>query len=314
MGTENAGTASAVLAASGQEPAAAPTTTAQPAPAAAPDGTTPAPTTTPAAPATSEKPTEPAAKPDYSWAGDDAAKAMAEKKGWATPADAFKSYTELEGLLGGEKLPLPKQADDKAGWDRVYNALGRPDTADGYGLKPPEGIEPTVINEFAAKAHELGLSTKQAQEIQKWHDSKAMEIAGGESKETTERIDQEIAQVQKDWGQNFNINAEVARRGADALGLDKDALDAMEESPKIGHKKLMDMLFKVGQATGEASAHGMNNSDKTGFGAMSKEQAQARRDEIIKNPAERAEAMKAGTEVSKELDRLDMIIAGKKPK
>lgn len=216
-------------------------------------------------------------------------------------------------MLGSEKLPIPKAADDKAGWDRVYNALGRPDTPEGYALKPLDGVEPTVLNEFAAKAHELGLSAKQAQEIQKWHDSKAVEMAGGQAAETTERIDQEIAQVQKDWGQNFNTNAEMARRGAEALGLDKDAIDAMEESPKIGHKKLMEMLFKVGQATGEAKPHGFGSGGGGGFGAMTKEQAQARRDEIIGNPTERTEALKPGSDLSKELDRLDMIIAGVKP-
>lgn len=286
-------------------PAAAPAPAASPAPAAAP------------APAASPAPSPaaaPAATPDYAWAGDDSARALAKTKGWATPADAIKSYGELEGLLGGEKLPLPKTPDDKAGWDRVYTALGRPDTADGYGIQVPENAtegDKAFINGYTQKAHELGLTTKQALELQKWADSQSTGITEHQTRETQQRIDTEIAQVKDNWGNNFNANSEVARRGADALGLDKATIDALEESPQFGHKKLMDMLLKVGQASGEGN--GLRNPGGGNFNPVTKESAQARLDEIKANPQLRSEALKVGSEIFKEVDRLDKIIAGVRP-
>lgn len=308
MTTGNAGGASALLAAAApaaaaSDPAAAPAAPASGAPAAAPSST-PAPA---AAPAAAPAPGTP---PDYAWAGDDAAKAVAAKKGWASPADVIKSYGELEALLGGEKLPLPKTPDDKAGWDRVYAALGRPDSPEGYGIAVPDGVDPALSKEYASKAHELGLTTKQALELQKWHDEKGGALSTAAQAEIDARIDQEIAAVKDNWGQNFNQNAEIARRGSQALGLDGAALDAMEQHPAIGHKKLMDMLLKVGQSSGEANFH---NPGGGSFNPVTKEAAQARLEEIKANPTERAEALKPGSAINKEVDRLDKIIAGVRP-
>lgn len=281
------------------------------APPAAPAGAPPAgsPPAPPAAPPAGAPP----AAPDYAWAGDDAAKAVAKTKGWATPADAIKSYGELEGLLGGEKLPLPKTPDDKAGWDRVYTALGRPDTPDGYGIKAPENAsegDKAFIGGYLTKAHELGLTTKQATELQKWADTQGQGITEAQTREIQQRTDAEIAAVKDDWGVNFNTNAEIARRGADALGLDKATIDALEENPKFGHKKLMDMLLKVGQAGGEGRLH---NPGGGGFNPVTKESAKARLDEIKASPQLRSEALKPGSEINKEVDRLDKIIAGVRP-
>lgn len=295
-------TTSAAAGASATLAAAAPATTA---PAAAPATAAPAaPAASPAAPAT----------PDYSWAGDDAAKAIASKKGWATPADAIKSYGELEGLLGSEKLPLPKTPEDKAGWDRVYTALGRPDTPDGYQMAIPEGTtdaDKAFINGYAQKAHELGLSKTQAAELRRWVDTEGATINEAQTREIQQRTDQEIAAVKDNWGNNFNTNAEIARRGADALGFDKETIDALEENPKFGHKKLMDMLLKVGQAGGEG--RGLHNPGGGGFNPVTKESAQTRLNEIKASPQLRSEALKVGSEINKEVDRLDKIIAGVKP-
>lgn len=283
--------------------------------AAAPAATTAAATAaTTAAPAATAATTTTATPPDYAWAGDDASKQLAKTKGWATPADAIKSYGELEGLLGGEKLPLPKTPDDKAGWDRVYTALGRPDTPDGYQIAAPEGAsegDKAFITGYLQKAHELGLSKAQATELQKWADTQGAGITEAQTREVQQRTDQEIAAVKDDWGNNFNANAEIARRGADALGFDKATIDALEENPKFGHKKLMDMLLKVGQASGEG--RGLHNPGGGGFNPVTKESAQARLNEIKASPTLRTEALKVGTEINKEVDRLDKIIAGVKP-
>ena len=48
-------------------------------------------------------------------------------KGWRGPADMLTSYRALEKMLGSEKLPLPRDEQDRDGYERVYKALGRPD-------------------------------------------------------------------------------------------------------------------------------------------------------------------------------------------
>jgi len=60
-------------------------------------------------------------------------------KGWREPSDALKSYRHLEEFLGAEKsgrgIVLPKSEDDAEGYARLYQALGRPESAGDYGLE-----------------------------------------------------------------------------------------------------------------------------------------------------------------------------------
>ena len=59
---------------------------------------------------------------------------FARNKGWKQPAEMVQGYRNLEKLIGGEKVPLPKGEADTEGWERVYKALGRPATPEEYQL------------------------------------------------------------------------------------------------------------------------------------------------------------------------------------
>ena len=75
----------------------------------------------------------------------------AESKGWKgdTPPDALlSSYKNLEKVWGADKagraLMLPKDANDTAALDAIYDKLGRPADPSGYEITLPEGVELTV--------------------------------------------------------------------------------------------------------------------------------------------------------------------------
>ena len=46
---------------------------------------------------------------------------------------AVTSHLELEKMLGGEKVPIPKGPDDKEGWQRYSKAMGVPVNPNEYG-------------------------------------------------------------------------------------------------------------------------------------------------------------------------------------
>ena len=75
------------------------------------------------------------------------------------------SYRALEKMLGSEKLPLPRNDQDRHGYERVYKALGRPDSPDGYGIVQDGSADPAFANEAARWFHEAGLSTRQGQPL-----------------------------------------------------------------------------------------------------------------------------------------------------
>ena len=75
-----------------------------------------------------------------------------------------KSYVELEGKLG-RSIEIPKDSTDSEQWNRVYDRLGRPKTADEYELAvlEDEGLRKTLaeagIKEGANKAQLKGIAS-----------------------------------------------------------------------------------------------------------------------------------------------------------
>lgn len=81
--------------------------------------------------------------------------------------DLAKSYVNLEKLVGLEKIALPKDEKDEAGWSTVYSRLGRPESSDKYEIKLNlnENIKanPEVLKVFNGAAFKAGLNNKQYQ-------------------------------------------------------------------------------------------------------------------------------------------------------
>lgn len=83
--------------------------------------------------------------------------------------DLAKSYMNLEKMLGGDKLSIPKDPNDEAAWAPVYSRLGRPESADKYDVKInlPEqlNVPKETFDALKTRAYSLGMSTKQLQGI-----------------------------------------------------------------------------------------------------------------------------------------------------
>lgn len=99
------------------------------------------------------------------WHGEDYGE-LVRAKGWSGADDVLKGYSELEkfkGVASGEHIVLPKDLDDVDGWNKMFNAIGRPETADKYTFDNQSGIElgDELMSGFKQFAHEAGYSQKQ---------------------------------------------------------------------------------------------------------------------------------------------------------
>ena len=85
-----------------------------------------------------------------------------------TVGDLAKSWVGAQSLIGAEKLVLPKDEKDEAGWAQVFTKLGRPEAATGYQVPTIEGlpagfvVEEARVKAFLETAHKHGLSQRQA--------------------------------------------------------------------------------------------------------------------------------------------------------
>ncbi|MCB2055467.1 MAG: hypothetical protein KDE35_14645 [Geminicoccaceae bacterium] len=96
-------------------------------------------------------PTRPADLPEEFW--DDT-------QGTIRTDALIASYVALEHKLD-RSLVLPDE-DDAEGWDRLFEAVGRPSSPDGYAIEPPHPLL-TVDPEVTQALHEAGFNQKQAQ-------------------------------------------------------------------------------------------------------------------------------------------------------
>lgn len=133
-----------------------------------------------------------------------------------------KSYVNLEGMLGSDKVPIPKGEDAEA-WERFYKAGGRPENSEGYGFTEPEKIPDGMVyskeldTRLADISLQNGLNVKQAQGVREalmgivaegaTKNLEASEISAAEQAKQSEKA---LADLKTEWGQAFDERSKIA--------------------------------------------------------------------------------------------------------
>lgn len=266
-----------------------------PAPPADPGASNPPPVTHP-----------PAASP--SWLDsiqDPETKTWAQGKGWKEVPDIVRSYQNLEKHLGGEKIPMPKDANDAEGWDRLFKAAGRPDDPDAYGLDKIEGADPEFVKAAQDVFHKAGLNPNQAKALTEWYGSQAAEVLKAETEGRAQKQSAELEEFKKEAGQAYPAKEAAARQAAQQFELDADALTDLETA--MGSKKMMSFLAKIGEGLGEAKFHG--NAGGAG-GMLTPAAASEQKASLLKDPAFLARIHSKDPGAMSQLERLQKIEAG----
>lgn len=222
-----------------------------------------------------------------------------QTKGWdKMPANeaalaAVKAHRDAEQYVGTPAdllLKLPKDAGDAEGWKGVYRRLGAPEKADDYKFDGIDFGDEALTTDFTAAMRDVAAKFNVPASMAAEMASAAFKFI--ESKGQAEDADQTaLIQAQKDalkksWGTNYETNEFVAKQGAkaiaDKLGPDGQAkisaaIDALDG--QAGHAAVMEMFLAIGQAMGEGKF--VAGSGPTAGGAMSREQALARRAELM---------------------------------
>lgn len=202
---------------------------------------------------------------------DDEAKGVIQTKGWQDAGSIIKSYKELEKFSGRDKsdfLELPK--GDNADYSSVWNKLGRPENPDGYELNDDQEITKSARQAF----YDAGLTKKQASQLQEWFEKYAVDFDQANRAKREEELDNlhktALENLKKDWGADFDTNAELCKTAVKNLGITDEQLDAIGDI--IGLEKVTKMFLDLAQRT---------DADKplTGYesgGKETPEQAKAR--------------------------------------
>lgn len=133
-----------------------------------------------------------------------------DTKGWLASKNfpdaekALMSYRNLETLFGADKagrtLVLPKDDSDADGWKALNSKLGVPESADGYKLPMPEGVDDGFAKTAAKWFHEAGVRPAAASKIaEQWNTFVAEQVKLGEQADKAES-EKQMAALEKEWG------------------------------------------------------------------------------------------------------------------
>lgn len=208
-----------------------------------------------------------------------------ETKGYKTPGDLVKAYRDAEAYQG-RSIALPGEDAKPEDWGKLWNRLGRPETADGYRF---DGVDLSKLDDnakaaldwFKAQAHDQGLTTRQAASLYA-----ATTRRGAEQREAAQKaVDDELAALDAEWGGAAEGNKELAKRAAQALGMTAEQIDALGAAmgSQVGIMKSLHQLAGKLEQAGVLPA-GPHTGQGGGGLALGPEEAKRKIDAIYADP------------------------------
>lgn len=178
--------------------------------------------------------------------------AKSEAKGWKTPADAVNAYMGVESKLGvdpSQYIALPTGKEDLAGILRLRQAIGVPETPDGYDTAIfgfEEGAASELLPHAIKWAHAASLNQDQ---FETFVNSYA-EYEAASTAETTEALraqnQEQLEKVLGEWGEQADENLARVKRF-----VEKNGFDAGQLEYGMGSEQFLKLGLAVDLATGE---------------------------------------------------------------
>lgn len=209
-----------------------------------------------------------------------------DNKGWLANK-GFKdldtwveSHKNLEKLVGSQRLAIPQGPDDTANWDKVFNALGRPEKPEQYEFKAPEGRElnAELVGHFAPLMHGLGLNQRQASGLVEAYTALEVQRQQQEEAAFAAKSEEDVRSLRSEWGETFDAKIELGRRALRQFGM-TEHVDALEKA--LGTKGLLSLVARIGEGLGE---HRIENGKDGGSFGMTPAAAQQRIAELRADP------------------------------
>lgn len=162
-----------------------------------------------------------------------------------TSQDAFIKAVLADRKDNGVSIKLPGENATEEEWGKFYDRLGRPESAESYGLSKelPEGLEfsEEMYAGFTKEIYEAGLSKKQAEKIYTWYNDMSAKVAKDIDARVQasykKSVDDAVASLKKEWGTDYqqNLDSAVAMANKFLSPATKQYLNAT----KLGNNPLL---------------------------------------------------------------------------
>lgn len=172
--------------------------------------------------------------------------------------DAVKSAMELESKMGA-MVSIPGENATPEQYADFYKKLGVPEDINEYELKPIEGVQydEAAEKDFRELAKKLNLTKDQAKGLYEYASEKSlamqqsMDQSDAEQREAADAERQETeATLRKEWGEDYDANREVLKRGFREY-IRPEFAKRLQERGLGNDPDIMRMLFLLGKTVME---------------------------------------------------------------
>lgn len=162
------------------------------------------------------------------------------------------AYINAQKLIGkkSEGVKLPDENSSPEDVAAFYNQLGRPEGVDGYewSNKPDDfELDEGRLADRNTKLHELGITQKQYDGLMDIYAEEYNMIQDNWLSNEQSVMDNTVSNLKEAWGDKYDQRIQAAASIADKFGVK----EALMESGVVNHQPVIEMLYKVHQATSE---------------------------------------------------------------
>lgn len=254
----------------------------------------------------------------YEGIEDQGAVAWAKTRGYKLddPVDAAKhamlGHYNAEKLIGldraGRTVVMPKEDATPEEITAFRSKLGVPAAATEYKL--PEAMrEDPVAKAFVEVAHKAGYTQKHLDPVFEFVAHQSEALAAQQEQQIEARAQADVETLRKEWGQEFELRSEAARRAVRELGMTPEEASTLEAS--LGVKRTAELFFQIGKGLLEDKAEGMGGHSGAGakFG-LSPVEAKGRIGALTNDKEFGKRLMAGDAQAKSEWDRLHQIAFG----
>jgi len=193
-----------------------------------------------------------------------------------------KGYVHAQKMVGGEKVTKPREGATAEEIRNYHHQLGLPHDINDYSVKIGEDayVNEEFVEEFRAKAYELGVMPDQANELLGFYDSKLSGINKQSDEEYDAEVDASLKSLKEEYGQAFDQKMFKTKTFMDEFADDEMAT-YFEESGFNNDRQFIRLMAKI--ADKFVSEDNFNTNTKYN-GTLSPEEANNKINEVWADP------------------------------
>ena len=223
--------------------------------------------------------------------------------------EGFRATEQRLGVPADRVLRLPVDPSAEGAMDEVYARLGRPETADGYGIEIPEDAseqEKAFATGLLNQLHKTGLTAAQATNLYGFLDEQLASISEAAEEAAATANQAALDALQAKWGSDYEMHKATAMQTVAALDVPEEQINALEKA--MGSSAAV-VEFFANLGARRSTEHGFETGDGSTTGRLTPEAAQSRKSELMGDENFRARLRAKDADAKKQIKDLNAIIA-----